>query len=160
MKDKLLKLLDQNARLDAGSLAVMLGATEAEVNEKIARYEADGVIRGYKALIDWTKAGEDYVEAIIEIGVTPKKDLGFEEIGRQIMDFDEVDSVYLMSGGFDIAAIVKGASFQDIALFVAYRLAVLESVCSTSTHFVLKRYKDKGVSFCEEEKDERSYTSL
>ena len=156
-KDKLLRLLDQNARLDSQALAVMLGSTKEEIEEKIAGYEADGVIRGYKALIDWDKTGEDYVEAIIEIGVTPKKDLGFEEIGKQIMAFDEVDSVYLMSGGFDIAAIVKGATFQDIALFVAYRLAVLESVCSTSTHFVLKRYKDKGISFCEEETDERSY---
>lgn len=156
-KDKLLKLLDQNARLDSQALAVMLGSTKEEIEEKIAGYEAKGIIRGYKALIDWDKTGENYVEAIIEIGVTPKKDLGFEEIGKQIMAFDEVDGVYLMSGGFDIAAIVKGATFQDIALFVAYRLAVLESVCSTSTHFVLKRYKDKGISFCEEETDERSY---
>ena len=141
MKNKLLRLLDENSRLDAQALAVMLGTSKEEVEKEIAAYEASGVIRGYKALIDWAKAGEDYVEAIIEIGVTPKKDLGFEEIGKQIMAFDEVDSVYLMSGGFDIAAIVKGATFQDIALFVAYRLAVLESVCSTSTHFVLKRYK-------------------
>ena len=137
-RDKLLRLLDQNARLDSQALAVMLGSTQQEIEQKIADYEAKGIIRGYKALIDWDKTGEDYVEAIIEIGVTPKKDLGFEEIGKQIMAFDEVDSVYLMSGGFDIAAIVKGAT-------------------STSTHFVLKRYKDKGISFCEEEKDERSY---
>ena len=100
------------------------------------------------------------MEAIIEIGVTPKKDLGFEEIGKQIMAFDEVDSVYLMSGGFDIAAIVKGATFQDIALFVAYRLRYWSLCVPPPPILSSNAIKDKGVSFCEEETDERSFTSL
>ena len=155
MMDRLLQLLNDDARTDARDLAVMLGITEEEVRKKIADYEAQGVIRGYKPLLDYEKIDTQYVEAVIEIRVTPKKDFGFEEIAQKISGYHEVDSVYLMSGGYDIGVTVIGKSFRDIAMFVAQRLAVLDSVQSTATHFVLNKYKEKGVLFMERQKDER-----
>ncbi|HCA28729.1 MAG TPA: AsnC family transcriptional regulator [Ruminococcaceae bacterium] len=153
--DKLLKLLDSNARLTNTQLAVMLGCSEQEVSDHIAGWERDGVIRGYKAIIDWERTDRAYVTALIELRVTPKRDLGFEGIAETIMRFEEVESVYLMSGGYDLAVIVSGQTFKDIAMFVAKRLSTLDSVLSTATHFVLRRYKDSGVLFLGEEKDER-----
>ncbi len=153
--DKLLKLLDSNARLTNTQLAVMLGCSEKEVSDHIAEWERDGVIRGFKAIIDWERTDRAYVTALIELRVTPKRDLGFEGIAETIMRFEEVESVYLMSGGYDLAVIVSGQTFKDIAMFVAKRLSTLDSVLSTATHFVLRRYKDSGVLFLGEEKDER-----
>ncbi|MDD2362842.1 MAG: Lrp/AsnC family transcriptional regulator [Oscillospiraceae bacterium] len=153
--DKLLKLLDENARLTNSQLAVMLGITEQEAEDKISELERSGVIRGYKSVIDWERTDRAYVTALIELRVSPKRDLGFEEIAETIMRFDEVESVYLMSGGYDLSVIVNGQTFKDVAMFVAKRLSTLESVLSTATHFVLRRYKDSGVIFLGEEKDER-----
>ena len=153
--DKLLKLLDTDARLTNAQLAVMLDKTEAEVAAQIAAWEREGVIRAYKALIDWDKTDREYVTAIIELRVTPQPDRGFEEIAEQVSLFDEVESVYLMSGGYDLAVTVRGRSFRDIAFFVAKRLSTLDSVISTATHFVLRRYKDQGVAFTREKKDLR-----
>lgn len=153
--EKLLKLLDSDARLTNEQLAVMLGTGEKEVAEKISEYEKAGVIQGYKAVIDWDRTDREYVTALIELRVTPKRDLGFEEIADRIMRFDEVESVYLMSGGYDLAVIISGRTFKDIAMFVAKRLSTLDSVLSTATHFVLRRYKDAGMIFLGEEKDER-----
>lgn len=153
--DKLLKLLDNNARLTNAQMAVMLGCTEKEVSDHIAEWEHNGVIRGYKAIIDWERTDRAYVTALIELRVTPKRDLGFEGIAEKVMRFEEVESVYLMSGGYDLAVIVSGQTFKDIAMFVAKRLSTLDSVLSTATHFVLRRYKDSGVMFLGEEKDER-----
>ena len=153
--DKLLKLLDTDARLTNAQLAVMLGCTEQEVAANIAEWENSGVIRGYKAVIDWERTDRAYVTALIELRVTPKRDLGFEGIAETVMRFEEVESVYLMSGGYDLAVIVSGRTFKDVAMFVAKRLSTLDSVLSTATHFVLRRYKDSGVIFLGEEKDER-----
>lgn len=153
--DKLLKLLDTNARLTNAQLAVMLGTTEAEVQAQIADLERSGVVRAYKALIDWDRTEREYVTAIIELRVMPKRDLGFEEIAETVMRFEEVESVYLMSGGYDLSVVVNGRTFKDVAMFVAKRLSPLDSVISTATHFVLRRYKEKGVLFLGEEKDER-----
>ncbi len=153
--EKLLALLEQNARLTNAQLAVMTGKTEEEVAAELAKLEADGIIHGYQALIDWEKAGRQLVEARIEIKVVPKRDMGFDEIAGIIAGFSEVSSVYLMSGGYDIGVTVIGKSFRDIAMFVAQRLAVLDSVQSTATHFVLNKYKEKGVLFMERQKDER-----
>lgn len=158
--DKLLRILDTNARLSNEQLAVMLGAKAEDIAAAIAQYEADGVIRGYKALIDWDRACTDHVTALIELRVTPKRDLGFEEIAKKIMLFDEVESVYLMSGGYDLAVLISGKNFKDIALFVAHRLAPMDSVLSTATHFVLRRYKDSGIMFCDTDHDERGNVSL
>jgi DNA-binding Lrp family transcriptional regulator len=158
--DRLLNLLEENARYTNEQLAVMLGRTEEDVAAAIEAYERSGVIRGYKALVDWDKTGEDKIFARIEIKVTPKKDFGFEEIARTIMEFEEVQSVYLMSGGYDLALTVSGRNFKEVALFVAHRLSPLDSVNSTATHFVLKKYKERGAILVEEEKDERRMTLL
>ena len=117
--DKLLTLLQENARLSCEQLAVMLGTTEDEVKNQISAYEKAGVIRGYQALINWEKADANRASALIELRVTPKRDRGFDEIADRIMQFEEVESVYLMSGGFDLAVRVNGKSMQEIALFVA-----------------------------------------
>ncbi len=153
--DKLLKLLDTNARMTDAQLAVILNCTEAEVKAQIAALENSGVIRGYKALIDWDRTDREYVTAIIELRVTPKKDSGFEGIAETILRFEEVESICLMSGGYDFSIVVSGRSFKEVAMFVAKRLSTLDSVVSTATHFVLRRYKDSGVVFLGEEKDER-----
>lgn len=154
--DRLLKLLDENARLTTEQLAVMLNQTEDEVKNAIAEYEKQGVIRGYKALINWEKIDKNKASALIELRVSPKRDRGFDEIANKVMQFEEVESVYLMSGGYDLAVKVHGKSMQEIAMFVMRRLSTLDSVLSTATHFILTRYKDGGVILnSEEEKDER-----
>jgi DNA-binding Lrp family transcriptional regulator len=154
--DRLLTLLDENARLSTAQLAVMLNKSEDEVAEEIAAYEKSGVIRGYKALINWEKIDENKASALIELRVSPKRDRGFDEIANRIMQFDEVESVYLMSGGYDLAVKVHGRSMQEIAMFVMRRLSTLDSVLSTATHFMLTRYKDGGVILNpEDEKDDR-----
>ncbi|HJB26388.1 MAG TPA: Lrp/AsnC family transcriptional regulator [Firmicutes bacterium] len=157
---RLLQLLERDAHLTTKQLAVMLDRTEQEVTEEIAQFEKDGIIKGYKAVVDWEQADHHYVEALIELKVTPKADRGFEEIAAKIAEFSEVKSVFLMSGGFDLAVNVVGKTFQDVAMFVAYKLAVVDSVLSTATHFILKRYKYDNISFAAEEKDERRFPSL
>lgn len=151
---EVLKLLEENARYSDERLAAMLGCSEQEVRSRIKEYEKQGVIRGYKAIIDWERTERDYVTARIELKVTPKKNKGFEEIAEQIAQYDEVQSLYLMSGGYDIAMTVVGKTFKDIANFVAYRVAPMDSVLSTATHFVLRKYKEKGAVLLEQ-KDER-----
>ena len=153
--DKLLKLLNTNARLSGEQMAVMLNMTEAEVDAAIAKMEAEGVIRGYKPLIDWEKTGEEVVTAIIELSIAPSKDEGFDGIAKTIMAFDEVESLSLMSGGHDLMVSVNGRTFKDVAMFVAKRLSSLDGVLATATHFVLKKYKERGVLFTDEEQDER-----
>ena len=145
--DKMLKLLSDNARLTTEQMAVMLNMTEAEVNAAIAKLEKDGVVRGYKPLIDWDKTGEELVTAIIELNVAPSKDEGFDGIANTIMSFDEVEGLSLMSGGHDLMVTVNGRTFKDVAMFVAKRLSPLPGVLGTATHFVLKKYKDQGVEF-------------
>ena len=153
--DKMLKLLSVNARLSTEQMAVMLNMSEAEVDAAIAKLEADGVVRGYKPLIDWEKTGEELVTAVIDLTVAPSRDEGFDGIAQTIMSFDEVESLCLMSGGFDLMVTVNGRTFKDVAMFVAKRLSPMPGVLGTATHFVLKRYKERGVRFTDEEKDER-----
>ncbi|MCI8554368.1 MAG: Lrp/AsnC family transcriptional regulator [Clostridiales bacterium] len=153
--NQLLQLLDTNARLTNAQLAAMLGRTEAEVQSQLSELEHSGVVRGYKAVINWEKTDREYVTALIELRVTPKRDSGFESIAEQVMQFDEVESVYLMSGGYDLAVTVCGRTFRDVALFVARRLSTLDSVISTATHFVLRRYKDNGTMLLGGEADMR-----
>ena len=153
--DKLLKLLDENARLTDAQLAVMLNMTEKEVGDHLAALEKAGVVRGYKALIDWDKTNREYVTAIIDLQIAPSKDRGFDAVAETIMSFDEVESVCLMSGGYDLSVRITGRSFRDVAMFVAKRLSPIDGVLSTATHFVLKTYKERGVLFLEDEKDER-----
>ncbi|MBR6407693.1 MAG: Lrp/AsnC family transcriptional regulator [Clostridia bacterium] len=151
----LLKLLNENARYTNAQLAVMLGITEDEVQQQIKDLENSGVIKGYRPVINWDNARPAHLTALIELKVSPKKNFGFDEIAQKVMAFEEVESVYLMSGGYDLAVFVTGQSFQDIAMFVAKRLAPLESVLSTATHFILSRYKQSGVIMHEEPQDDR-----
>lgn len=153
--EQMLKLLEENGRLSAEELAALLGITTEEVARRMDEYRAEGLVRGYKALVDWEKAGFNHVQAIIELRVTPKKSRGFDEIATTIARFDEVAGVFLMSGGYDLQVVIRGKSFQEIALFVAKRLSPLDDVLSTTTHFVLHTYKKDGVTFLDEDLDER-----
>lgn len=158
--DRLLYLLENNPRLANSELAVMLGISEDEVAEKISLYEQTGVIKGYKALIDKDKAHAQTVTALIEIKVQPKFGHGFDDIAQRISQLDEVESIYLMSGGYDLCCMVTDKSFQEVAMFVAKRLSPLEDVVSTATHFILKKYKEQGIFFGSAPKDDRGNISL
>ena len=153
--DQLVQILADNARLTSQQLAAMTGSTPQEVEKRLAALQPEGVIRGYKAVVDWDKAGRDFCTARIELKVTPKSGMGFDEIASTIAQFDEVESVELMSGGYDLGLTVTGKSLQDVAMFVAQRLAPLDSVVSTATHFVLRSYKQGGIMTCGQEQDER-----
>ncbi len=155
MKSELLKLLSRNARYTTEQLATMLGKDEKEVKAEIEQLEKDGIIRGYKAVIDWDKLDDAYVSAIVELNVVPKAELGFEEVAEKVMSYHEVESVYLMSGSYDLNVVVKGKTLQDVARFVARELATIDSVTSTSTHFVMRRYKELDVELFDTEEDTR-----
>lgn len=159
MKEKLLALINDNARYTNAELATMLGSTEEEVAAMRAELEDNGIIRGYKALVDWESVDDKHVTAIIELKVTPQADAGFEDIADRISKFEHVESVYLMSGVFDLSVIVTGQSFKEVAMFVAKRLATIDEVTSTATHFVMRRYKDMGVRLCDSP-DDREIISL
>lgn len=155
MNTKLLKLLAKNARYSYCDLATMVGISEEEVKKEIADMENQKLICGYKAVVDWEKLDSSYVSALIELKVTPEADYGFEEIAKKVMKYSEVESVFLMSGGYDLCVIVKGKTFQEVAMFVGKVLAPMKQVISTSTHFVLRRYKELDVILCDSEKDDR-----
>ena len=158
--ERLLKLLEENARLSVEELAAMLSISPEEVAAQMDDYAKKGVIRGYRAMVDWEKVSTDKVQAVIELRVRPKKSHGFDEIAMAISQFDEVQSVLLMSGGYDLQVTVKGRSFQEIALFVAKRLSPLDDVLSTATSFVLRTYKRGGRLYQNEEADDRECTVL
>ena len=147
--NQLISLLEENSRLTNAQLAVMLDISEEEVAEQIRQYESDGILIGYTAVIDKERLDKEYVEAYIELKVTPKRDHGFDEIAVKVAAYDEVKDVYLMSGGYDLIVVVTGTNFKDIAMFVARRLSTLDSVISTATHFILKKYKTEGVTLCD-----------
>ena len=158
--ERLLKLLEENARLSVEELAAMLSISPEEVAAQMDDYAKKGVIRGYRAMVDWEKVSTDKMQAVIELRVRPKKSHGFDEIAMAISQFDEVQSVLLMSGGYDLQLVIAGHSFQEIALFVAKRLSPMDDVLSTATHFVLRTYKKDGVMYAEEEPDEREWATL
>ena len=153
--EKILQLLEKDGRLTAEQLAVMCGREVSEVRQTVDRLEREGVILGYKALIDWDKTDREYVSAIIELKVAPQRDRGFDRIAEKIYNYPEVQSVHLMSGGYDLMLMIEGRTMKEVAYFVAYKLAPIEDGVSTATHFVLKKYKDKGVIYKAPEKDER-----
>lgn len=155
MMNTILQILADNARLTNEQLAAMTGKTTVEVAQEIDRLQREGIIKGYKAIVDWDKTDRSLCLARIELKVTPKSGMGFDEIASTIAQFDEVQEVYLMSGGYDLALEVAGKTFKDVALFVAHRLAPLESVQSTATHFVLKKYKEQGVVTVDADQDMR-----
>lgn len=155
MKYEVLKLLARNARYTHEEIAVMLNITEEKVGKIISELEADGLLKGYKAIVDWEKTDGAYVSAIIEINVVPKAGLGFEEVAEKIMKYPQVESVYLMSGVYDLNVVVKGKTLKDIAWFVAKELSTIDSVTSTTTHFVLRRYKEMDVELVNGNEDDR-----
>ena len=147
LKKKVLALAENDARLSADKMAVMLDADADEIKNIIRELEADGVILGYKALVDWDKTDREYVTALIELKVTPQRDRGFERVAERIYNFPEVQNMSLMSGAYDLCVMIEGKTMKEVALFVAEKLAPIDGVISTSTHFVLRKYKDKGVVF-------------
>lgn len=160
MKTKILELLEQNSRYSAADIALMLGLEEQEVVDSIKEMEKDKIICGYKTLINWDKVEHrEVVTALIEVKVTPQRGEGFDKIAERIYRFSEVKAIYLMSGGFDLTVIIEGKTMKEVALFVGQKLAPLDAVLSTGTHFVLNKYKDHGVIFEEIKKDERMIVS-
>ena len=157
MNIELLKLLGKNARLTDEQLAGMLNISVQQVKNDIAELENKGILRGYKAVIDWDNVSDEYVSAIIQLNVVPKADLGFEEVAQKIAGYPEVESVYLMSGVYDLSIVVKSKSLQGVARFVARELSTIDSVTATSTHFVLRRYKEMNVALCDDKTDSREY---
>ena len=151
----ILKLLEENATLTPAELAVMCGKEVGDIKKMIEAYEKDGVIVGYKTLIDWDKTDREYVSALIEVKITPQRDRGFDRVAEKIYAYPEVQSLYLMSGGYDLCVQIEGKTKKEVAYFVAQKLATIEEVVSTATHFVLRKYKDKGVVYGVEEIDER-----
>ncbi|MEE0964295.1 Lrp/AsnC family transcriptional regulator [Ruminococcus sp. YE282] len=156
--DKLLQLLSTNSGFTTSEIASMLGEPEDYIKAQIKEYENKGIIKGYQAVVNWDGLDDNFVEALIELRVTPKKETGFDEMAEMCMAFDEVESVYLMAGVYDFALIVKGETMQDIAMFVAKKLSTIDGVLSTGTHFIMRRYKDRGMNLINSDNqvDERS----
>ena len=160
MREKILVLLERDSRLAAKDIANMLGVDEAAVAAEIQAMKDEQIICGFNTLINWDKTDKEYVTALIEVKVTPQRGQGFDKIAGRIYRFDEVKAVYLMSGGFDPTVIIEGKTIKDVAYFVSDKLSPLESVLSTATHFVLKKYKDHGVILEKNSKtDERMIVS-
>lgn len=155
----ILDILTDDARTPVSQMAVMLGKSQAEIADTIARLEKQRIIIKYPALINWDKVDIDQVEALIEVRITPMRDRGFDAVAEQIYRFDEVSSVYLMSGGYDLMVMLKARTLKQLALFVAEKLSTIEGVMSTATHFVLKKYKNEGVVIDEAAEDNRLQVS-
>ena len=157
---KILKLLEANARMETEDIAVVTDISVQEVENRISVLEKTGVICAYKSVIDWEKVDTDSVSAIIELKVTPKAGLGFEEVAARVAKYPEVESVYLMSGAYDLNVVVKGKTFHEVSNFVARELAMIDSVTSTGTQFVMRRYKEYNVELTGDDEDGRSNVSL
>ena len=154
---KLLQLLEDDCTLSHAQLASMAGMTEAEVAHAIAEYEKNKLILGYKAIVDWDRTDRETVTALIEVSVTPQRGEGFDRVAERIYQYDEVESVYLMSGSFDLTVIISGRTLKEVALFVGEKLAPLEDVTGTATHFILKKYKEKHLIFEKQELQEERF---
>ena len=155
MREKILSIIEKNSRIDLKDMAVMLGVSEVEVANEIADMEKEKVICGYHTLINWDNTSNEKVTALIEVKVTPQRGLGFDKIAERMYNYPDVRAVYLMSGGFDFTVIVEEKTMKEVAQFVARKLAPMEGVLSTSTHFVLKKYKEAGTKLEQQKKDER-----
>ena len=153
--DKILKILEDNASLTHEQLAVMCNKEVGDIKKFIEQNEKDGVILGYKTMIDWDKTDREYVTALIEVKITPQRDRGFDRVAEIIYNYPEVQSLYLMSGAYDLCVLIEGKTMREVAYFVAQKLATIDDVISTATHFVLRKYKDKGVTYGVVEVDER-----
>ena len=147
LKTEILKLLEKDCRTTPEQIAAMLGASEAAVSAAIAELEADKTILGYKGMVDWDKTGEEIVTALIEVKVTPQRGDGFDRIAERIYQFEEVESMYLMSGAYDFTVIISGRTLKEVANFVSARLSTIDGVIGTATHFILRKYKEKHTVF-------------
>ncbi|MDO4475953.1 MAG: Lrp/AsnC family transcriptional regulator [Lachnospiraceae bacterium] len=155
MRDQILTFLERNSRIDLDELAIMLGASREVIEAEIRQMEEEQVICGYSTVINWDKTDAEKVTALIEVRVTPQRDMGFDSIAERIYNYPEVRSVYLISGGYDLMVILEGKTLREVSSFVNSKLASLDTVISTSTHFILKKYKAEGTIMDKKEKDER-----
>ena len=155
MREKILTFIEKNSRIDLKELAIVLGVDEAAVINELQKMEEEHVICGYHTLSDWDKAGIEKVTALIEVRVTPQRGMGFDKVAERIYNYPEVLSVYLISGGFDLMVTIEGKTLREVSQFVSDKLSTLDSVLSTKTYFILKKYKDHGTVMAEQEKDER-----
>lgn len=155
MREQILTFIEKNSRVDLQELAVLLGSDEVTVANEISKMEQEQVICGYHTMIDWDKTGTEKVTALIEVRVTPQRGQGFDSIAERIYNYPEVKSVYLISGAYDLMVILEGKTLREVSGFVSDKLSTLDSVLSTATHFILKKYKDHGTIFAKKNKDER-----
>ena len=155
MRDELLAIIEKNSRIDLKELAIILGVEEIDVVNELAALENEGIICGYHTLINWEKTDIEKVSALIEVRVTPQRGQGFVNVAERIQKYPEVHSVYLMSGGYDLMVILEGKTLREVSSFVSDKLATLEPVLSTATHFILKKYKDHGTMLSQKNEDER-----
>jgi len=155
MRKELLAIIEKNSRIDLKELAVLLGEKEIDVVNELAAMERDGIVCGYHTLINWEKTDIEKVSALIEVRVTPQRGQGFDNVAERIQEYPEVQSVYLMSGGYDLMVILEGKTLREVSSFVSDKLSTQEQVLSTATHFILKKYKDHGTVFSRKKEDER-----
>ena len=153
MRERILQIIEKNSKVGIDEIAIRLGENEIDVANEIKAMEEEGVICGYHTLIDWEKTNIEKVSALIEVTVTPQRGQGFDSIAKRIYNYPEVNAVYLISGGYDLLVMLDGKSLKQVASFVSDKLSTLDSVLSTATHFVLKRYKDHGTII--EQNDDR-----
>lgn len=155
MREELLAIIEKNSRIDLKELAVILGVREVDVVNELETMEREGIICGYHTLVNWEKTSNEKVTALIEVRVTPQRGQGFDSVAERIYRYPEVRSVYLISGGFDLMVILEGKTLREVSSFVSDKLSTLDRVLSTSTHFILKKYKDHGTIFVQKTEDER-----
>ncbi|MBQ6318478.1 MAG: Lrp/AsnC family transcriptional regulator [Lachnospiraceae bacterium] len=155
MREEILSLIEKNSRIDLKEVAACLNITEVEVANELAAMESEGIICGYHTLIDWDKVTEERIHALIEVRVTPQRGKGFDEIAERIYKYPEVQSTYLISGGFDLLVFMEGKTLKEISSFVYEKLSTMDFVLSTTTHFVLRKYKDHGMILNSKSEDER-----
>ena len=147
MNTEILRLLEEDAKLTPTQIAVMLALDEEAVKKEIEEFEDNGTILGYRTVVDWEKTERESVTAMIDVKLTPQRDRGFDRIAEKIYNYPEVQSVFLMSGAYDLSVLIEGKTMKEVAFFVSQKLAPIEAVISTATHFVLHKYKDKGVLY-------------
>ena len=160
MREKILSYIETNSRIDMHDLAIMMGTDEATIMNELEEMEQAHIICGYHTLINWEKAGIEKVTAMIEVRVTPQRGMGFDKVAERIYNYPEVNSVYLISGGFAFMVTLEGKTLREVSEFVSDKLSPLDSVLSTKTNFILKKYKDHGTIMAEQRKDERELVSL
>ena len=159
--EEILNILDkEKGNVSRAKIAQMLGMEEKEVADKIEKMEKENVIVGYKTIVNWDKTDKDVVVALIELRITPQRGEGFDKVAERIYKYPQVKSLYLMSGAYDLAVTIEGKSMKEVALFVAQKLAPMDSISSAATHFVLKKYKEEGIVFEDDEKDTRQVITL